>query len=810
MTEPSMQRLTVKDFRSIKGEITVGLDAPIVLVHGNNGAGKTSLLTAIELALTGEADSLVHRDHSYLNHLVHRGAPEARVTLSAELGTGLTSEEIRLVGGKTEGRPLLPTELRRTYLERCYLAQSTLNRLLEIYQDPEHGSESPLTRFVKDVLRLDRLDALVDGLYPAGNITRLRKIAPSLPELEFQTETLNRRRFATDREVAEAQREVDEASTAFASALDAFGLGRAGVATTAEALLAGAIPMFSAESEMGRLRRLRQEVEAIRSRYELIPHTEREAVVELEEHWQAARAALSAWQADAGTSLDRVLGTLRAKFPDVPTVEASSPAIAFRDADLKVRSELERSRSSLEADATATDTAAELAERRDKARSRLAALDAQVQAASAVNDSLVRALSEIAQHVTDDFCPVCSRDFQEQQSGSLREHLDLRISKLSASAAHLSNTVAQRAEAARTLRQVEQELETAVLGGLPDESRLDTQTWVAELNDLAALLDSIAHVVDDGSALMLEESKARAVLVESRSADSQMESLRSLLAEQRTALELGELDATDSIERAIDSTSRELATRLAQLEIRAERHTEVLRSRSALVLATERRAEDLERAREERARHAELASRRESFDRVRAGARELEAVAARSRADTVRKVFDDSLNKVWRDLFVRLVPGEPFLPAFRIPESTGAVTAELHTVHRDGGASGTPEAMLSAGNLNTSALTLFLALHLSVQPKLPWLVLDDPVQSMDEVHIAQLAALLRTLGRQHGRRLVIAVHERSLFDYLAFELTPAFQGDRLITIELARGADGQTSVVQKYHNWVADPVVVAG
>jgi exonuclease SbcC len=57
-------------------------------------------------------------------------------------------------------------------------------------------------------------------------------------------------------------------------------------------------------------------------------------------------------------------------------------------------------------------------------------------------------------------------------------------------------------------------------------------------------------------------------------------------------------------------------------------------------------------------------------------------------------------------------------------------------VHREGGSGGAPGATLSAGNLNTAALTLFLALHLSVKPQLPWLILDDPVQSMDEVHIA--------------------------------------------------------------------------
>src|SRR3546814_20898276 len=94
--------------------------------------------------------------------------------------------------------------------------------------------------------------------------------------------------------------------------------------------------------------------------------------------------------------------------------------------------------------------------------------------------------------------------------------------------------------------------------------------------------------------------------------------------------------------------------------------------------------------------------------------------------------------------------------------------------------------MLSAGNLNTAALTLFLALHLSVKPKLPWLVIDDPVQSMDEVHIAQFAALLRTLSKQMQRQVIIAVHARSLFDYLSLALSPAFDGDRLTLIELGR------------------------
>jgi len=116
------------------------------------------------------------------------------------------------------------------------------------------------------------------------------------------------------------------------------------------------------------------------------------------------------------------------------------------------------------------------------------------------------------------------------------------------------------------------------------------------------------------------------------------------------------------------------------------------------------------------------------------------------RSAIIRRVFNNQLNRVWRDLFVRLAPSEPFVPAFRIPEAeTRQLQPKLITVDRDTGElGGTPGAMLSAGNLNTAALTLFIALHLSVSEVLPWLILDDPVQSMDDVHIAHFAALLRT------------------------------------------------------------------
>ena len=79
------------------------------------------------------------------------------------------------------GSPLLSREQASFYSERCYLAQATLGRLLEIYEDKDtRKSDSPLTKFVKDLLGLDHLDALIEGLYEAGDVRRLRSTLPPI------------------------------------------------------------------------------------------------------------------------------------------------------------------------------------------------------------------------------------------------------------------------------------------------------------------------------------------------------------------------------------------------------------------------------------------------------------------------------------------------------------------------------------------------------------------------------------------------------------------------------------------------------
>jgi exonuclease SbcC len=188
-------------------------------------------------------------------------------------------------------------------------------------------------------------------------------------------------------------------------------------------------------------------------------------------------------------------------------------------------------------------------------------------------------------------------------------------------------------------------------------------------------------------------------------------------------------------------------------------------------------------------------------------AKEVHEAATQARTTIVHRVFTQSLNEVWRAVFTRLAPDEGFIPRFGIPSATKKTfDIKLETTHRDGEASGPPQMMLSAGNLNTAALSLFLALHLAVEPIVPCLVFDDPVQAMDEVHVAQFAALIRLLSKQNDRQVIIAVHERELFEYLALELSPAYEGDELITIELGERATEADQGITR-HSWTPDSAI---
>src|SRR5262249_50798892 len=130
-----------------------------------------------------------------------------------------------------------------------------------------------------------------------------------------------------------------------------------------------------------------------------------------------------------------------------------------------------------------------------------------------------------------------------------------------------------------------------------------------------------------------------------------------------------------SVGRAAPTGATPLAEAIAALADQVNADIKVLEEQSSFRTDAAEAIQQLTRAIDEQRRlENEIKTAQAAVDRTAAAIAELErqrsvmrnlrdeAEAARVRI--VRRVFTESLNRVWRDLFVRLAPEEPFVPQF--------------------------------------------------------------------------------------------------------------------------------------------------
>ncbi|MBZ5505080.1 MAG: AAA family ATPase [Acidobacteriia bacterium] len=808
---PSLNNISITDFRSIKGTITVPLTAPVVLIHGPNGAGKTSVLSAIELVLTGDVTDMRRTDPDYIAHLIHWGAASSRINVDASNLTAATlPAEMTIRAGAILGNPVLSGDVGRFFGERCYLAQVTLGRLLEIYQNADPRADSALTRFVKELLRLDVLDALIEGLYPANDVRNTRRLVPEYEETEKEIETIDSR-------LAQNRLNLDEASAAALSLRERIRKALADLSLLPNIAISGSlldvIEKVLAENEEDRelvtLNIHRRDLASLKQRSMTLtksPESDDEIRAVAEE--EAARAALDIWWSSSGKELEELISQLRETFPDLPAVASTDPDTAFQTAFSRANVELERCTRQIASD----DSLAEQVEGFERiieiSRARIALIDEQIGTVVGDAASLSQALASLIPHIHGELCPVCGRDYREVSDNPLVQHVSAQVAKFATEADRIQGLARTRASATADLTKAERDHQSAAGSRLGQEARASLKARISVLTDAVRQLAGMKALAQSGTAVIQRDAVARGLLSTLRGRDRLKTELRLDMVKLCAALGQPPLEPTEQLEHAIQRLESYVASQEKAFGDRAQRRREAVTLVQALRTqeATARELEDIitsdSNSKKPKDEGLALAEQR------RQSAKAVSRATSQIRTAIVSQVFNSSLNRIWRDLFTRLAPAEPFVPAFRLPQSTSeAVSAKLETVHRDGGFGGAPGTMLSAGNLNTAALTLFLALHLAVKPKLPWLILDDPIQSMDELHIANFAAVLRTLSKEHHRQLIIAVHERSLFEYLALELSPAFPDDQLITVELSKTNSGGSIAEPTYHKWQPDRAV---
>ena len=808
MSEFILKSVDIDNFRSIRGQVHTPLDAKVVLVHGENGAGKTSLLSAVELALTGKVQSLERADPGYEKQLLHRSAAAGSILLRTLVGTSEQSFKAVLSAAGAQSIAALDQQRANFFRERTFLPQSLLGQLLQIYQDAGSDSASPLAQFVGKLLGLDRLDALEAGLKLLADVRNVRKNVEGWLAAETEKSRLDRllsdQRKVRDTLNAEVLDKLAELATLCATL-------ELSVAVSEEALdeVAAALSGGSDSEAFSRLTDQQRRLGSIRREINAAQSAAGPTVAPMRAGTDEASRAFAHWDAEYGKRFRALHSRIESMLPEVslpsdPGSFADAPLRRLRTEQKQLFDRVSQMRADVARHAVAQDE-------RDVALLQRGTIDEEVSRLSSTAGSFGSALSELTSFISDDICPVCDRDFGELSKIPLSEHLHTKIRTLSASADRLLILGRTRSEVQVTIERLDREIESIAARDVGTEALAGLDRRLASVDTLITELETMTEALREGGRLRMAEVAAHRAVSEAQSRNVSLAVARDTLNDFAHSIGTRALDEGESFETAAERLDAFLAAEAARLEDRLS-----MRRRGGDYVATIRsmlssrlEADAMISADFVSWRHADRALERAQA--LRDQGNTIRGAVDRVRSAIIRREFNERLNRVWRDLFVRLAPAEPFVPAFRIPESsTHKLEPKLVTEHREGGvAGGTPGAMLSAGNLNTAALTLFIALHLSVPKELPWLILDDPVQSMDDVHVAHFAALLRTLSKEHGRQVILAVHERQLFEYLKLELSPAFVGDSLLTLELSRGPRRNSVCISKRFSFKEETAILS-
>jgi exonuclease SbcC len=524
---PQLESITLTNFRSINTPVIIPLDAPVVLIHGQNGTGKTSILSGIELALTGDIPSLRRVDPDYREHLVHKSATEAKLDLLARgLPTNSTHASLVVTANAMTGQPLLNATMAKTYSERCYLAQASLGRLLEIYQrqDPK-SSTSPLTLFVKELLGLDVIESIVDGLHDAGDVRRIRNAVPAYAEVERKIKDLDARAVKGTATLTEIDAEIATRSAKLNAAVVPLGL-TVHAAVQGYAELLKALEAKASSTRLMAVARMRRDLLAAKETLNTLEA--QDSVVQrtqLEESDLSAGRQLEEWRKGPGSILNEIIESLQGTFPSLPSPRfvdpevARSPALKLVEAEIKRHTELISKQEAIGKKLAEAGTQIERLEERSRR------LDEQIGSHAANAGNLAQTLAALLPHIHSEECPVCGRDFAEVSQTPLASEVSHKVSALSESAGLLEALSREKSTTASQLVSARNEKDGLVASQLSQVVIESANIERAKLQIAKQRLEGLAVDVARATALIQDANTASRNISKARESGDQLSSL---------------------------------------------------------------------------------------------------------------------------------------------------------------------------------------------------------------------------------------------------------------------------------------------
>lgn len=258
---------------------------------------------------------------------------------------------------------------------------------------------------------------------------------------------------------------------------------------------------------------------------------------------------------------------------------------------------------------------------------------------------------------------------------------------------------------------------------------------------------------------------------------SELEQARAELVKDCAQLAAGETPIRKEVQEMLATGATDA---LEQLRESAD-HLAGISEQLASLLGTSGLAEELQRVSEQvdaqTAAVADLSQEAARASRDAESAKTLASASTRAIAGVTKERFA-SLQPLVDDIFARLAPHPVFTAlGFEMGVSYRSGVADPFVSDPESGATADPLLVFSSSQANVAALTYFLALSWASTTKaLPFLLLDDPLQSMDDVNALGFSDLCRHIRTR--RQLVVSTHETRLASLLARKLTPRAPGVR--------------------------------
>jgi DNA repair exonuclease SbcCD ATPase subunit len=344
----------------------------------------------------------------------------------------------------------------------------------------------------------------------------------------------------------------------------------------------------------------------------------------------------------------------------------------------------------------------------------------------------LRTLATIALQHLDEHCPVCAQTYDRDQT---RKRLEALVSTAAIEAAALSGEAGTLPQLLSKLSEKEQKVSDAELAVRSAEHQAARVQADLELRT--------KRIAELGLSVSSSETLPSSVATAAADSKAMLDRCASLL-----------------------STGESLALRLGQA------------SNVAVSEELRREAEALRKDLVER--ESAIAARNKTGDEAQTVIEALREASS--------KVVEQRLTEIsplLQSIYARIDPH----PAFRLVSFLSRVIrgkGHLATVISDpieNKDSDSPASVLSSSQVNALAVAVFLSLNLGIPaPPLAAAVLDDPLQSLDDINLLGLVDLLRR--SKDRRQLLVSTHDARFGALLARKLRPSTPEQRTVVVEL--------------------------